>query len=95
MVRPLGDGVDRPGQRSSLLRQRVFHADGRVRDDRPFDNPLLFELLKPFAEHPIGDRGDRLPQHGEPAARLEQHEDDGPGPSPADELARPMELGAQ
>ena len=61
----------------------------------PIEDPLLLELLKALAEHPVGDLGDRRAQGGEAAARLEQEKDDRAGPSASDQLARAMEARAQ
>ena len=57
--------------------------------------PSCFELLQPLAEHAIGDAGNAVAQRREPAGLLQQHEDDGAVPAPADQLAGVMEPRAQ
>ena len=91
LVRPVGDCANRLGERPPLLRQRVFNADGRVGHDRPLDDPFGLELLQAIAEHAIGDVGNRIPQRGEPAGSLEEHEDDGARPPPPDQFAGTVE----
>ena len=94
-VRPLGDGVHRGRQCASLPGERVLHADRRLWNDRPLDDPFLLELLKAFTQHPVRDLGNGGPQHGEAAPGLEEHEDDRAGPSPADQLAGAVKPRAQ
>src|SRR6185436_754741 len=87
--------VDGRAEGPALLGQRIFHPDRRVRDDRSLEDAFLLELLKAIAEHAIGDVGDGIAQRGEPAPRLEQHEDDRAGPAAADQLAGAVEAGAE
>lgn len=95
LVRPFHDGVDGGRQRAALSRERVLHPHRRLGNDGPLDNPLLLQLLKALAQHPVGDVRDRVPEHREPAAPLQQQKDNRPRPPAADELARPMEARAQ
>jgi hypothetical protein len=94
-VRPLGDGLNRLGQGAAFPRQGVFHADGRLGDDGPLDDPFFFQFLQALAQHAVGDVGNRLAQRGEAAAGVEEHEDDGPAPAAADQLAGLVEPDAE
>jgi len=83
-VRPVNDGSDRRGQLLAFLRQRIFNADGSLRDDPALDETFLFELLETLAEHPVRDVRNGGAQRGEPAACLQEHENDRARPAAAD-----------
>src|SRR5436309_1868333 len=95
LVSPVRDRLDRRAERAPLFRQRVFHPNRRLGNDRPLDDPFLFELLEALAEHAVGDIGNGVAQRREAAARPEQDEDDGAGPPAADELAGTVKAGAE
>jgi len=66
-VCPLGNRVDRGDERAALLRQRVFHSDGRFWNDGARDNAFRLEFLQAIAEHPIRNVWNSFPQGCEPA----------------------------
>src|SRR5262249_43983909 len=67
LVGPVRNRVDGGRQGSSLLRQRIFDANRRLRANGAFDNALLLELLEPLAEHAVRDIGNRRAKRGESA----------------------------
>jgi hypothetical protein len=86
LMRPLGNRVDGGSERSALPREGVLHTHRGVGDDRPFDDPFLFEFLKTFAEHAVCDVGNGIAQRGKPTPGPQEHKDNRTRPPATDQL---------